>query len=588
MNTYNDNLQQTVINTLSALATQQVKLDSQNTSAKYNLYYAQGAEITASDKLADTKKSTKYADSVNQQGRLNDYQAVNLLATVTGFNADVTASRANSATAAANIQIASNAIALLASDLGAAMNIASASLFNTDTYYRIQEANAYVNEVANEAKALSFKGMEASALSSEIIGTDLLNQTTAVKAKLDQLLSATQAQFDQISALIITESQTLGGASKAERQAEGLLNDADAQLHSINEAYTNTNQQLNYDLKISNSSQTGFTASFSTLGEPHPRFQSADASKIKIPAKAGFPRYFIALVPEDKKALFSSDQAQQLFAQYGGDSISDTGAENQRFYQVTQFQGQSAQQSFTYVGDAYGMAIEPGKNYVAYLYIELSMEYKRFIGNFCDILSAPSQVFVPANSLPEIQKRFSFRNSVLQFNAKGKGPAALEYRCILVEVSRPYELNLLVADDDNDAPVKLELQISGSAALEETLQVHIEAPASSQISAQNADVPIYFDTTIAEQVAPSNFTKALSRSLGASANDATSDAADCQDNAIYSYEVSFNQTTTDNFGNKLRSNTRYKPYVLAIVDSDEAGAYLTSLTEFEPIIVNVQ
>ena len=29
------------------------------------------------------------------------------------------------------------------------------------------------------------------------------------------------------------------------------------------------------------------------------------------------------------------------------------------------------------ISDAYGMAIEPGKNYVAYLYIELLMEYKR-------------------------------------------------------------------------------------------------------------------------------------------------------------------------------------------------------------------
>lgn len=586
MNTYNDNLQQTVINTLSALATQQAKLDSQNTSAEYNLYYAQGAELTASDKLGDTKKATKYADAVNQQGRLNDYQGVNLLATVTGFNADATNSRANSATAAANIQIASNAIALLASDIGAALNIASASLFNTDTYYRIQEANAYVNEVANEAKALSFKGMEASALTSEIIAGDLLSQTTAVKTKLDQVLTATQGQFDQISALIIAESQALGAASKAERQAEGLLHDAANQLASINEAYQNTNLQLNYNLQVSNSNQTGFTVSFTTLADPHPRFQSAEAGKIKIPAKTGFPRYFVALVPEDKKALFSSDQAQQLFAQYGGDSVTESDPETQRFYQVTQFSGQTAKQSFNYVGDAYGMAIEPGKNYLAYLYIELSMEYKRFIGNFCDILSAPSQVFVPANPLPEIQKRFSFRNSTLQFNAKGKGPTALEYRCILVEVSRPYEMNLLVADDGSDIPVKLELQITSAANQDDKVQVHIEAPATAQLSTQNGNVPIYFDIAIAEQVAPSNFTKAISRSGGA--NTGQGSETNTADNGIYTYEVNFNQATTDNFGNKLRSNVRYKPYVLALVDSDAGGAYLTSLTEFEPIIVNAQ
>ncbi len=583
MNTYNENLQQTVINTLAALASQQTKLSSQNTSAEYNLYYAQGAEITAQDKLSDTKKATKVSDAVNQQSRLNDYQAVNLLATVTGFNSDVTNSRANSATAAANIQIASNAIALLASDIGAALNIASASLFNTDTYFRIQEANAYINEVANEAKTLSMKGMEASAQTSEIIATDLLNQTTAVKTKLDQMLKTTQTQFDQISAQIISESQALGQASMQEHQAEGLLADASSEYASILEAYQNTNQQLNYALTINQSSQKSFTVSFNTLSEPHPRFQSGEASKIKIPSKDGFPRYFIALVPEDKKSLFSSDQAQQLFAQYGDVDGLLAAPENRRFYPITQVSGPSVQQCFDYGVDVYGVAIEPGKNYVAYLYIELSMEYKRFIGNFSDVLSAPSAVFVPADPLPAILKKFNYRFPCLTFYTRGKGPQQLEYRCILVEVARPIDLNLMVAGTVADNSIKLDLHINTTQNQED-----IQVALTTGEKPQSVNVPIYFDTAIAAQVAPSNYTLASLPKTNQAAPQIQESAVvgSCgpnDDNTIYTYEVTFSATTTDNFGNKLRNNVSYKPYVLAIVDSDEADAYLTHLTDFEPI-----
>ncbi|MEI8603558.1 hypothetical protein P4S55_24405 [Shewanella sp. PP-Sp27a-2] len=55
MNTYNENLQQTVVNTLSALALNQSNLDSLKTVAEYTLYYAQGTEITARDKLEETE-----------------------------------------------------------------------------------------------------------------------------------------------------------------------------------------------------------------------------------------------------------------------------------------------------------------------------------------------------------------------------------------------------------------------------------------------------------------------------------------------------------------------------------------------------
>ncbi|WP_252717108.1 hypothetical protein [Herbaspirillum sp. B65] len=47
MNTYSENLQNAISNTLNALAAQQAILVSAETSAEYALYYAQSAELTA-------------------------------------------------------------------------------------------------------------------------------------------------------------------------------------------------------------------------------------------------------------------------------------------------------------------------------------------------------------------------------------------------------------------------------------------------------------------------------------------------------------------------------------------------------------
>lgn len=392
MNTYNENLQQTVNNTLAALSAQKIKLESEFTSAQYNLYYAQGAEITARDKWADTKHTVKHCQSVNDQSLINDNQAGNLLATVTAANTCVSTGNTNMATAASNVQIASNAIAMLASDIGAALNIATASLFNTDSYKKIQDANYFINEVANDSKNISMLAMEASGKTSEIIATALLNQTKAVNTKVDTLLAATQAELNKFSELAISENKVVSQTTTAEQLAEGALLDAERQAKAIEGAYTDANGKLNLGLSVSVSSGAQISVAFNALPSPLPTFCAQPASGIAIPAAQ--PRYYLTLVPADKMTMFSTDQAEQLFASW------IPGVTTQ-FYSV--MPGVESTPVLL-VNDAFNSPIQAGSNYVAFLYIALSMEYKRFIGNFSDLLSAPSQAFIPATTLPLAEK----------------------------------------------------------------------------------------------------------------------------------------------------------------------------------------
>lgn len=468
MNTYNENLQQTVNNTLAALSAQQTKLKSALTAAQYSLYYAQGAEITARDKLDDTNLTVEFCQRVNDQSLINDNQAKNLLATVTAANGCVSTGNANMATAASNVQIASNAIAMLASDIGAALNIATASLFNTDSYKKILDANNFINEVANDSKSVSMLAMETTGKTSEIIATALLAQTNTVNTKIDNLLAATQTELNKFSELSISENKVVSQTKKAEQLAEGTLLDADKQASAIVNAYANANGRLNLGLNVSVQSGTQISVAFSALPSPLPTFQAPPASGIQIPDAQ--PAYYLTLVPADKMAMFSTDQAEQLFASWiPGDTT--------QFYPVTASpQGVSV----ALANDAFDSPIQAGNPYVAFLYIALSMEYKRFIGNFSDMLTSPSQAFVPATTLP-LAKQCTVTLSAEEL---GKlDAAATGSLCFAAE-------STVSAAAVNAASAALDLiKVIGQAAGVDALGVYSEATGVStdQASAVTAD-----------------------------------------------------------------------------------------------------
>ncbi|WP_233079891.1 hypothetical protein [Rheinheimera soli] len=595
MNTYNENLQQTVVNTLSALALNQSNLDSLKTVAEYTLYYAQGTEISARDKLEGTEADVTTWQNVNNQSLINANQVFNLLTSATEANTDVAVSITNTATAAANVQIASNAISLLASDIGAAFNIATAALYQTDVYEKIQSANSLINEVANEAKRISKSAMNASGSTSEITISEVLAQTTGVKSKIDNLFTSTQAELDKFAKLAIAENAQITKASKAERQAEGELADARREVTAINTAYDNSNNQLNQCLSISVVSGSEITASFAAL--PLPTFYSQQAGAVSIPDAD--PVYYLTLVPAQNQTTFSIDQVEQLFSQRPK-------GDNSLFVSVTPDASvaatgvQRSPTSIQLTSDAFGNSIQAGSSYVAFLYIELSKEYKQYISNYSELLSAPSQPFTPATTLPLAQNlvvtpnstpdatgvtwstaNFTFTplgssadtataqpNAATASSTKGKAksvaaqadaaatatvqqPAATsaapavtqiagatsttagsnyEFRCILVEQGGTPDLNLLRCPENRNLP------------------------------------PIYFNQSIAGQVSPANYI-----AVSAASGD---------------YEFSFLPSTTDNFGNVIKPNTMYQPYILTVATGDpsDQAQYANVLANTLPAI----
>jgi hypothetical protein len=406
MNTYNENLQQTVVNTLSALSLQQANLDSLRTIAESTLYQAQGAEFTARDKLRKTAENVAIWQHLNEQSLVSENQIFNLLSSATKANADVTTCMTNSAAAASNVQIASNAIAALAADVGAALNIATASLYDTDVYNKIMSANSFINEVANESKNIAKDAMNASSYASEITSTEVLSQTQALKSKIDNIFKSARAQLSDFSNLAIAETGQLVQASQAERQAEGELRDTTSEVQAIETSYSNANKQLNYGLGVQVVSGAEIKVSFTPQPTALPPFNSSAALTSAVRNAA--PNYYLALLPTQNQSTFSLDQAQQLFAQRAQDStgsftlinVPDVGKSiTEPIYLSTTTQEDDKDKDVK-AKDVFGNPISVGSSYVAYLYIELPQAYKQFINNFADVLSAPTASFVPATTLP--------------------------------------------------------------------------------------------------------------------------------------------------------------------------------------------
>ncbi|MCA2997716.1 MAG: hypothetical protein ING75_03850 [Rhodocyclaceae bacterium] len=530
MNTYNENLQQTVVRTLAALSLNEANLDSAKTIAEITLYQAQGAEITAWDKMRSTQLNEAIWQRINDQARYNESQAINLLASGTESNNDVASAVTNTATAASNVQIASRAIEALAADVGAALNITTASLYETDVYERIVNANSYINEVANESKRIAKNAMYASAFASEITTTEVLAQTQTIKSKFDNIFKTAQAALGNFANLTIAERAEITQASRAERTAEGGLKDALREARAIIESYRNANDQVNLGLSVSVVSGNEVEISFSALPNPLPTFKSNEAASISVPPAE--PTYYVAFLPAQSQSTFSLDQAQQIFLQ-----------EPERFSELT---APAANKRVPLLNDINGNPIAAGSGYVAYLYISISNRYKQFVANFSDVLSAPSQAFVPSTTLPtptclayadapNAKSGETWTTATLEGLRQSEGEAAeatvgtFEYRCILLQSTLDPDPGFLRYEDGTQ----------------------IQTP------------PIYFNLALAETVAPANFTRAAD---GGS--------------------FKFVPGTTDNFGNAIEMGVEYVPYVLVYAIGEKAAHFANVLAgPFKPFVV---
>lgn len=428
MNSYNENLHSSVVSSLNEQELELQKVKSKKDSSMFSLYYAQGDRITTAEKLEIINKKYAFEQKVHEQAITDSDLSTNVLASSENVKTYTAKSVSNTAVAAANVQVAANAILKLTSDAGSIFSIVSAADFGTEIYTQSKNAYDLMNITAYTAEQTSQHSMEASQLIAVVPSSTLANKATSTDAAVKNLLSVTSAQFDATTQDLSSENEKLAASNTNEKKAEGVLEDTSVAYNATFEAYQLNNSELNLGLHVnvptSVGDATNYTVSFTPYISPFTKDANGNIVSNNAAPASGYPvqDYYIMLVKDSKSETFSVNNAEDIvnkgdrtkFYQVSPKTspLSVTTEENHTLIDFSSFNALIKQKIYTsQLSDTDGDAMNLGDNYVVVVFAVLENSYKKIINTFDDYMTAPSRRFALEDIL----------NSVSANNIKATG-----------------------------------------------------------------------------------------------------------------------------------------------------------------------
>ncbi|WP_264537878.1 hypothetical protein [Flavobacterium sp. N1736] len=313
MNSYSENLHSSVLASLESQEMSKKKLDSQLNSSMFTLYYAEGAEIIANDKLASATKKYNKSQKVKEQAVKTKNISTNIVMSSTQQNSYTSQSVSNLAVSASNIQIATNAIVRLASDMGSIFSIINAADYGTQIYQQSIEAYNLMNRTAYLAEVASQHAMEASACIAEVASSTVEDKAKATDTSIDNLLKIANTDFTNMSAVVATENDAKAAASVNTKAAQGVIESNKVELEAAKVAYNLNNKRLNYNLRVrvpknvTSSYDVAFDYYKAPFGTDEKGTNTPELG-LQNPVKS----YNLFLVKDSKKSIFSTSAAEDL------------------------------------------------------------------------------------------------------------------------------------------------------------------------------------------------------------------------------------------------------------------------------------
>jgi hypothetical protein len=429
MSSYNENLNASVVASLQA---QELKLNStqsQLNSAMFTLYYAEDAKITATEKLDKTEETYKDQEEIKEETVDNNNIAVNLLATANQEKSYTQQSVTNTAVAAANVQVATNAIVNLASDMGSILSILNAADYGSQIYQHAKAVTILMNDTAYNAEVTSQWSMESSSLTAEITANTVADMASTTATSINDLLTVLSSQLDATTALQVSDNTALVAASVDEKKAEGLLEDTKVDYKATLYAYTLSIQELNLNLLVKDTTVKGkdhsFTVQFDAYLNPF-HYSSEQSPEMTTYAASPVKNYYIIVVKESEKSLFSLGMAEGLISTKNIALEIDPKGQN-NIEKVISMKDRL---------DSNGEVLALGESYVIFVMAQFELEYKKSLNNFEDYLTAPSAPFSITNQLSSPKKEDikikGAEKQVLHFHLEETVSNVVEYRCMFL------------------------------------------------------------------------------------------------------------------------------------------------------------
>lgn len=394
MNSYNENLRASVSKSLDAQSKVAKSAASELSAQEISLYYAQGALIAANDKFDQTLVQYEAQQDIQTSVNENNNSGINVVDAATLEKKYVDQSISNTATAASNVQVASNTVLRLAGDLGNVFSILQAANYGSEIYDEAFKAKTYMDETAYNAKLASQLAMESTMLAASISSTTVLTEAQSTSAAINTLNTNFKAQFSSTSDLLNAQNDAVVSANNLEKKSEGITEDLNISLYGSLSAYRQSNSKLNNGLRVLpnipgqaiTKTDKKFTAEFTPFIAPFSRHEEiTDAYPVAT--------YYIIVVNASSRSTFSVSSADSAISEKPNDK-------NQlRAFAVQPDTTRSITNPYnvaldtSLIVDSSGAEIKPGTNYCLFLYIKLCDQYKKEINDYNDILSVGSAIF---------------------------------------------------------------------------------------------------------------------------------------------------------------------------------------------------
>ncbi len=419
MNSYNENLQNTVAATLQSQNLELQSLQSQYTAAMYTLYYAEGATIPAEEKL---NTATIYMDNkkkIKEQAVKNMSISSNQLNSSTQANTYNGQGVTNMATCASNVQIAANGITRLAADVGSIFSIVNAADFGTDIYTLTDQVKNLVNVTAYNAELASKTAMEASAYTAQVSASTVLSDAKATNGLMSNILQVASNDYNNAAQTVAADNATLATVNTTEKLAEGAFESATIDLSTGQSAYYSVNLGLNLNLTAIPLAADSFLVTFDRIKAPFPPPNVTPVTPPPPGVNPALPNgeewypvseYYVFVAKQSKQLTFSISEAENLrtnnphayvkiaepiLSPASEGVIKETGT----ITRIINYNAVEAKDRLYVLSDTDGDVIAPGDNYVVFVMAVYLDKYKRLINNFDDYLSAPSLYFCMTTQL---------------------------------------------------------------------------------------------------------------------------------------------------------------------------------------------
>ncbi|CAM1367371.1 conserved hypothetical protein [Tenacibaculum sediminilitoris] len=443
MNSYNENLHASVLSSLSEQELQLQKTKASLDASMFSLYYAEGARITAAEELQIANSNYAFQQLILEQAVIDSDVSTNMLSSTNLGNKLISTSVKNTSVAAANVQIAANAVLKLASDVGSIFSMVNAADFDTEIYTQSKEAYELMNKTAYLAEKTSQLSMEASAQIAEVPIVSLTDKAQATDTSIKSLLEIVTTDFTTASNNVATDSQALVTANSQEKSAEGTLQNTEAVYLSGISAYELTNKELNLDLEVVlpeiSGNATFYTVEFNKYKSP---FRYKTITKDDKEEETGYPvkDYYIFLVKNKSKEIFSISDAEGLIME---------SKKEKKYLKIPSSKERKYSQDvyMSDLNDVDGERMKLGEKYVVFVFAVLENQYKKVINTFDDYLSAPSALFTLTNKLTApTPEAISVSENVMTFSVQEDAEYSVEYRCIFLPNNRDLVKGLLTVE----------------------------------------------------------------------------------------------------------------------------------------------